>query len=97
MLDVSYGGDGPTRPLPLIPGHTTRGIGTQDVRLIHAAMPDQPPERQKVWIYQYRNADAADWNSCYAFPDLEFTAADLEVMNFYASRSPASFRTYISE
>lgn len=74
MLDVSYGGDGPPFPLPLTPDLVTRSsIGTQELRLVHTASipPDQQPpsstkpeNRQKLWVYQYRNSDAAEWNSC---------------------------------
>lgn len=95
MLDVSYGGDGPPLPLPLLDNHITAStIGTQELRLIHAAIPEQPSQDQKMWIYQYRNSKHVEWNSCYCFPELEFTAADFEVMNFYASQSPASFQTH---
>lgn len=98
MLDVSYGGDGPTLPLPLRDHHITRGtIGSQELRLVHAAMPEQEqpcPRDQKLWTYEYRNSDRVGWNSCYCFPELAFTPADLDVMNFYASQSPASFQTH---
>lgn len=110
MVDVSYGGDGPTLPLPLpspnndhddaasSPPIITPGIGTASLRLIRAPIPAAQTttshgQQQKLWTYQYRNADHMDWNSCYCFPELEFTPADFEVMNFYASQSPASFQT----
>src|ERR1700753_1694269 len=58
MVDVGFGGDGATKPLPLIEDHITRNIGTQDIRLTRDFLPDQTertPDR-KLWVYQYRNS-----------------------------------------
>jgi len=61
-VDVGFGGDGATRPLPLVEGHVTRNLGTQDVRLVRDFIPEQTqrsdPER-KLWIYQVSLNDAA--------------------------------------
>ncbi len=93
MLDVAFGGDGPTKPLPLISEHVTRNLGTQEVRLIYGTIPQQLEQTQKLWIYQYRNGEGKDWNSFYAFPELEFLHADFEIMNFFTSQSTRSFQT----
>jgi hypothetical protein len=83
MVDVGFGGDGASKPLPLIEGHITRNIGTQDIRLVRDFIPSQTertPER-KLWIYQYRNNIEKPWNSFYAFSDLvEFLPADYHIM-----------------
>jgi arylamine N-acetyltransferase len=86
MLDVAFGGDGPTKPLPLISEHVTQNLGTQEVRLIHSTIPQQLEQAPKVWIYQYRNGKDRDWNSFYAFPEMEFFQADFEIMNFFTSQ-----------
>ena len=62
-LDVSFGGDGPTHPLTLIPGHTSRNLDVQQVRLIHDNIPHQTDLSQKLWIYQYRNGAERERNS----------------------------------
>ncbi|KAH7348797.1 hypothetical protein BKA65DRAFT_594557 [Rhexocercosporidium sp. MPI-PUGE-AT-0058] len=89
MLDVGFGGDGATKPLPLISGHITNNLGTQEIRLIHSTIPQQVDQSKLLWIYQYRNAQDKEWNSFYAFPETEFTEADFEVMNFYTSTCTA--------
>lgn len=96
MVDVGFGGDGASKPIPLIEGHVTRNIGTQDIRLIQDFIPGQTertPER-KLWICQYRNSTRKPWNSFYAFSDLvEFLPADFNVMNAYTGSHPESFQT----
>jgi arylamine N-acetyltransferase len=85
MLDVGFGGDGPTKPLPLISGHVEQNLGTQEIRLVHGNIPEQTNKLQKLWIYAYRNGIDEEWNSFYCFPELEFLPADFEIMNFYTS------------
>jgi arylamine N-acetyltransferase len=87
MLDVGFGGDGATKPLPLISEHVTQNLGTQEIRLLHSAIPQQVDQSQKLWIYQYRNEKDKEWNSFYAFPEAEFLPADFEVMSFFTSQS----------
>lgn len=96
MTDVGFGGDGPIQPLPLINNSIVQNIGTQQLRLIHSHIPPQTMlnEDKKMWIYQYRNNSTVEWNSFYAFPELEFFAPDFEIMNHFISHSPESFQTY---
>ncbi|KAI0125689.1 hypothetical protein BJ170DRAFT_632123 [Xylariales sp. AK1849] len=94
-VDVAFGGDGPTAPIPLISGHIHQNIGTQQVRLVRDWIPTQihRTEEAKLWIYQYRNAKDREWNSFYAFPELEFMAADWEVVNLWTGSSDRSWQT----
>ncbi|KAK3072941.1 hypothetical protein LTR53_005899 [Teratosphaeriaceae sp. CCFEE 6253] len=84
VVDVGFGGDVATRPLPLSEGRVTRNLSTQDIRLIRDYIPEQTQrgdEERKLWIYQYRNGPERDWKSYYAFhPGLEFMPADFDVM-----------------
>lgn len=91
--DVGFGGDGATKPLPLVEDIVTRNIGTQDLRLIRGNIDTQTDTSQKLWIYQYRNAEDHAWNSFYAFPETEFLEKDFEITNYYVSNSPDSFQT----
>lgn len=97
MLDVGFGGDGATKPLPLIHGHALHNMGTQEIRLIHDHIPLQTyrTDHTKLWIYQYRNGPDLDWNSFYAFGEFEFFHDDFEVMNWYTGCSPESFQKKI--
>ncbi|KAK2624656.1 hypothetical protein QTJ16_005849 [Diplocarpon rosae] len=91
-LDVGFGGDGATHPMPMVSGQPVKNLGTQEVRLFHSTIPQhqQTDQSKKLWLYQYRNTPAQEWNSFYAFPETEFTPADFEVMNFYTSQSQAA-------
>lgn len=86
-VDAAFGGDGPTRPLPLIPGLVSQNLGTQEVRLVRGYMDKQTrrDRDREVWIYQYRNDAAREWNSFYSFTETEFFQEDFEVMNRFTS------------
>lgn len=96
-VDVGFGGDGATKPLPLVEDAITQNIGTQEIRLIRDFIPGQTmcsPER-KLWIYQYRNNQEQAWNSFYAFSDtVEFLPQDYEIMNWYTGSHKESFQTF---
>ncbi|PWY91984.1 arylamine N-acetyltransferase 1 [Aspergillus sclerotioniger CBS 115572] len=95
MMDVGYGGDGPTIPLPLIhegPAMATPNIGTQEIRLQKGGQQPRSPAND-AWIYQFRNGSEQPWRVGYAFFELEFFPRDFEVMNFYTSQNPTSFLT----
>jgi arylamine N-acetyltransferase len=94
--DVGFGGDGATMAMPLIDGLIHQNMGAQEVRLVRDWVSTQVrrTEESKLWIYQYRNSVDGDWNSFYAFPELEFMAADWEVVNWWTGSSPRSWQTY---
>ncbi|KAH8734559.1 arylamine N-acetyltransferase 2 [Ilyonectria robusta] len=97
VLDVSFGGDGPTQPMALVEGSEWRNMGTQDARLIKDFIPGQTeltPGR-RLWIYQCRNSPDQPWVSYYAFSHaVEWLPADFEVCNHFTSTSPRSFQTW---
>ncbi|TVY30810.1 Arylamine N-acetyltransferase,liver isozyme [Lachnellula hyalina] len=101
--DVGFGGDGATKPLPLIAGHVTRNLGSQEIRLVHEPLPHSSQQDQLhfieirieveveiEWIYQYRNSPTQPWNAFYAFPELEFSAPDFEIMSYFTSTSTSA-------
>ncbi|KAK3681412.1 arylamine N-acetyltransferase 2 [Podospora appendiculata] len=97
-LDVGFGGDGPTMPLPLVDGLVHHNsIGTQEIRLVYDFIPGQRfrgDGAHKSWIYQYRNGVDKEWNPFYAFPDVEFRELDFGMLNYYVSQAPESFQTF---
>ncbi|KAH8676064.1 arylamine N-acetyltransferase 4 [Xylariales sp. PMI_506] len=95
-VDVAFGGDGPTEPLPLVPGRVHQNLGTQQVRLVRDWLPPQlhRTEATKYWVYEYRNAIDLPWNAFYAFTELEFTPMDWEVVNWYTHVNTNSFQTH---
>ena len=96
MIDVAFGGDGATKPIPLVSGHVTRNIGTQDRRLIrdHISQQVDKGADKKLWIYQYRNGPEKGWNRFYAFPEIEVLPEDFAVMNWSTGSNPLSFQTF---
>ncbi|KAH6648574.1 hypothetical protein BKA67DRAFT_575225 [Truncatella angustata] len=94
-VDVAFGGDGPTAPLPLVPGTVHQNLGTQEVRLIRDWAPTQHhrTEESKMWIYQYRNGVNREWNSYYGFTETEFMDADWGVINYWTSTNPDCHQT----
>lgn len=93
MVDVGYGGDGPTIPLPLTADMVTPNIGTQELRLLYGNVPGLSDRRKDIWTYQFRNSVDQPWKPAYAFFEIEFFRQDFEVMNFYTSRSASCFLT----
>ncbi len=94
MVDVGFGSNGPTHPLPLIHDEITYGIGPQEVRLLHTNIEQNTDPTQKLWVYEHRNEEKSDWVPAYSFTELEFLAPDYTIMNFYTSTSRTSFFTY---
>ena len=94
MVDVGFGGDGATKPLPLVDALVTRNIGTQDLRLMRQSIPQFADQSQELWVYQYRNDLNLPWNSFYCFAEHEFSQQDFEIINYWTSQHPDSFQTH---
>ena len=94
MVDVSFGGDGATQPLSLVPEQAVQNLGSQEIRLAWDVLPEQVSSRTKHWIYQYRNGPNLDWNSYYAFTEHEWLERDFEGPNFYVNTHPDSFQRH---
>jgi arylamine N-acetyltransferase len=95
-LDVGFGGDGPTAPVQLVHDSPQTNLGTQKIRLWHDWIPAQlhRTEESKLWIYQYRNNPDHEWNSFFAFSDVEAMEADFHNLNWYTGYHPESFATF---
>jgi arylamine N-acetyltransferase len=91
-LDVGFGGDAPTKPMPLRHNQPQTNLGTQEVRLMHDWIPTQlhRTESSKLWIYEYRNGPDKEWNAFYAFSETEAMEADFQVVNWFAGSHPTS-------
>ncbi|KAI1294294.1 hypothetical protein F5Y03DRAFT_387742 [Xylaria venustula] len=94
-VDIAFGGDCATLPLPLVDGQIHTNIGAQQIRLVRDWIPTQlkRTEESKLWIYEYRNGADREWNPFYCFALVEFMPNDWEVVNVYASTSPKSWQT----
>ena len=95
MVDVGFGGNGPTQPLLLDTQHyPIKNITPADVRLIYDNIPENTDRNQRLWIFQHRNDPESPWLSMYCFTELEFLPQDYETMNFQTSQSRTSWFTY---
>ncbi|TAQ88364.1 hypothetical protein B7494_g3299 [Chlorociboria aeruginascens] len=91
MVDVSFGGNGPTLPLPLTPSLVHTNLGTQQDRLLYDTIPQFANPGSKIWIYQCRNSVDKAWNSFYCFGEEEWLDGDFEIINFFTSQSTTAY------
>ncbi|GLA04737.1 N-terminal acetyltransferase [Aspergillus niger] len=92
-VDVGFGGNGPTRPLPLKEDSVSVCMAPTEMRLVHEALPEYVDQTQKVWIYQIRYTPDSRWIPMYSFLGTEFLPQDFEIMNYATSQRPTSWFT----
>lgn len=98
LVDVGFGAGGPICPLLLEDGTIYEEIGParRSVRLRWGTVPDGEDSEAKVWHLEQRKTGTEHWTGLYCFPDrMEFSPADFEVLNCFASSSRKSF--YVGE
>lgn len=100
VVDVGFGSNGPTLPIPLQDGFTCRTIGDSsggtEILIQRRNIPGTTHQTadQLLWIYNVRFDETKNWIPCYCFPELEFLPNDFEEMNFTVSHSPDSWFTH---
>ena len=95
MVDVGFGANGPTQPLPLDSEQSQlKNIAPADMRFVYDNIPENTNSSQKLWIYQHRNDTQSSWSPMYCFTELEFLPQDYETINFQTSQSRTSWFTY---
>lgn len=83
LVDVGFGGNGPTAPILLEDGFESAWGVTEDrVRLIWKEIDDFESPEEKVWVLQHRRGRDGEWEDIYCFLENEFTGSDIGVMNF---------------
>ncbi|KAK4695060.1 hypothetical protein P7C71_g2620, partial [Lecanoromycetidae sp. Uapishka_2] len=88
MLDVGFGGNGPTRPLLLDASRSqVQHIEPAEMRVTKQNIQVNTDPDQKLWVYQHRINPDSEWLTQYCFTELEFLPQDYQVMNFYTSQS----------
>ncbi|KAK4040296.1 hypothetical protein C8A01DRAFT_46365 [Parachaetomium inaequale] len=98
-VDVGFGGDGMTVPMPLVEGQVHHNsIGTQEVRFVRGFIPGQRfrgEGAERMWVYQVRNGREREWVDFFAFHDrFEFTEADFGGISWYMSQAKESHQTW---
>ena len=82
LLDVGFGVDGPSTPLPLVSGSIVSGRIHQKLRLEHRKLEQHLDPDQKVWVYSQRRSESK-WHEIYHFHEQEILPADFEILNHY--------------
>ncbi|KAL3461433.1 hypothetical protein BJX64DRAFT_277904 [Aspergillus heterothallicus] len=95
MVDVGFGNNVPTSPLPLEENTVSINIAPSEMRLIKDTLPEAFDKSQKVWIYQIRFSSESVWIPIYAFTEVEFLPQDFAMMNFHTHQLPSSWFTQI--
>ncbi|KAL8806559.1 MAG: hypothetical protein Q9223_003322 [Gallowayella weberi] len=94
MVDVGFGGNGPTSPLPLEDSLVHDCIPPSQMRLRHSNIESiHTDHEQRLWSYQVRQSKEAEWQTQYCFTETEFLPQDYEIMNFWTSTSRKSLFT----
>lgn len=99
VVDVGFGGDGMTVPMPLVEGLVHyNSLGTQEIRFVREFIPNQRFRGEgahKMWIYQVRNGKEKEWVSFFAFHEnFEFTEEDFGNISWYTSTAPECHQTW---
>lgn len=95
MVDVGFGVNGPTHPLPLVDGDVSVGIAPEEFRLLWTSIAQHSDPSQRVWVSQHRNDAQSPWQDAYCFTDMEFFPVDYEILNFTTSQGRTSFFTHM--
>jgi arylamine N-acetyltransferase len=80
LVDVGYGADGPTFPIPLSSGQTSTDHRCQSVKLEYKNLPQHVDPNQRVWVYS-KLTKSKTWLDIYHFIDAEFFAQDFLILN----------------
>ena len=84
MVDVGFGGDGPTKPLALTSSSVTRNLGKQEMKLDYENIDSNVDPGQRLWVYKVRNHEMDFWKGkeVVMMPlnhELDFEACKLQV------------------
>ncbi|KAI9373827.1 hypothetical protein BJX61DRAFT_361902 [Aspergillus egyptiacus] len=93
MVDVGFGSNNPTHPLPLEESAISTSIPPTQMRLAREPLPEAVDQSQRFWIYQIRFHPESHWVPLYAFSETESLPQDFAIMNFYTSQMPSSWFT----
>ncbi|PGH08501.1 hypothetical protein AJ79_05991 [Helicocarpus griseus UAMH5409] len=93
MLDVGFGPNGPTRPVPLEDDKPTTSIAPAQMRLTNDNISPNIDRSQRLWIFQTRPNSQSEWQDVYCFYEIEFLPPDYEIMNFATSQRRTSMFT----
>jgi arylamine N-acetyltransferase len=95
-VDVGFGSDGPIVPMPLDrSGSVQPHISPALARLQWRNISGNNDPNQRLWVYEHRQNDDAEWDVKYCYTELEFQPCDYNVMNYHTSSSKTFFTRVI--
>ena len=93
-VDVGLGAAGPIVPMPLErSGTVQKHIKPASARLQWKNIPGNTDPSQRLWVYEFRRDAESEWETTYAFSEVEYLPNDYTIMNYYTSTSPRTFFT----
>lgn len=92
-VDVGFGSDSPTRPMPLESGMIHPQMKPGSTRLNYRNISENVDPNQRLWVYEYRKNDDSEWEQKYCFSELEFLPQDYNVLNYFTSTNRATIFT----
>ena len=93
-VDVAFGADGPVVPMPLDRTGTVQPhISPATARLQWRNIPGTTDPNQRLWVFEHRRNDGAEWDMKYCYTELEFLPSDYNNMNYFTSTSNKTFFT----
>ncbi|KAI0886976.1 arylamine N-acetyltransferase 3 [Annulohypoxylon maeteangense] len=95
MVDVGFGANGPTFPVPLLHNEPQKHMstGTTMIRIMNEPIPQAVDQSQKVWVYQQLNETDFEWAPRFCFVEFEFLLEDIRGLNLNPWKSPTSWFT----
>ncbi|KAL4990555.1 hypothetical protein BDW68DRAFT_153930, partial [Aspergillus falconensis] len=93
MVDVGFGNNGPTFPMPLLRKASRDLISPSQMLLDKEPLPEAVDQSQEFWVYKVRYGPDREWIPMYAFSESEFLPQDFAMMNFNTSKGSSSWFT----
>jgi arylamine N-acetyltransferase len=95
QVDVGFGSNGPAHPYLLEQnGAIQPNVRPGSGRLVWKNIPGNTDPDQRLWVYQHRIKDDAEFRDIYCFTELEFLPQDYSIMNYYTSTNPKCWFTH---
>ncbi|RAH65000.1 arylamine N-acetyltransferase family protein [Aspergillus aculeatinus CBS 121060] len=94
MVDVGFGRNSPTSPLPLQENILAPLLAPSEMSLIKTSLTEFVDETQKLWVYRTRSKPQKGWIPQYCFSEVEFLPEDFAMMNYFTSQSRTLWFTH---
>lgn len=97
LVDVGFGAQEATLPIPLEDGHEVTTIaptrGRLELKHIEKQVTKDDPA-QRLWVWASRKGgEGSEWEDMYSFSEAECFAEDFEALNYFVMTRPQSWFT----